>query len=324
MDKRVLVTGIGGNVGQGIIRNIRKTKYPIYIVGCNIENFSSGNHLCDSFYKVPYAYERDYISTIVQIVKNEKIDLIIPSTDFEVYYLSAHASKLDTIVASSDSSIAEIYLDKYLTYLYHKKCNIPFADTCLPSDFVGQYAEYIAKPRKGRGSRGIFINPKEIDQFSDEEYLIQRLTKGNEITTAFYVTKNGCFHGSITMERSLVNGTTNDCRVVFDYDKQITPVLDTMIKHGNIRGAANLQSIVTKDGEIVPFEVNCRISGTNSIRSNFGFEDVKYTLQEYLFNEAPDFPQVTKGIATRILMDVIYPGVDSYNDCISNKNHFLF
>jgi len=56
MDKKiVLVTGIGGNVGQGILRNILKTKFPIRIVGCNVADFSAGNHLCDSFYKVPFA-----------------------------------------------------------------------------------------------------------------------------------------------------------------------------------------------------------------------------------------------------------------------------
>lgn len=88
VEKRVLVTGIGGNVGQGIIRNIKATSFNIKVVGTNIDDFSAGNHLCDVFYKVPYAYDENYISTIKLIVEKETIDLILPATDFEVFYLS--------------------------------------------------------------------------------------------------------------------------------------------------------------------------------------------------------------------------------------------
>jgi carbamoyl-phosphate synthase large subunit len=95
-----------------------------------------------------------------------------------------------------------------------------------------------------------------------------------------------------------------------------------MIGNTNLIGAANLQSIVTENGDIFPFEVNCRISGTNSIRSNFGFKDVEYTLQEYLYNDKPDQPQITNGVAVRILMDVIYPGKDSFADCKDRSSEF--
>jgi len=324
MVQKVLVTGIGGNVGQGIIRNIRKTKYPIFVVGCNSDDFSAGNHLCNAFYKVPYAYEHDYIPTIIDIIKKEDIDLIIPSTDFEIFYLSENISVLNTVVAVSNTFSTKIYLDKYLTYLHHKQCNIPFAESCLPSEFNDQFQEYIVKPRKGRGSRGIFINPSEVSQFSDEDYLVQQLIKGKEITTAFYVTKENNILGYITLERQLVNGYTNECKVIFHYDQQIQNILNSIVKNGTIRGSANLQSIVTEEGDIIPFEVNCRISGTNSIRSHFGFEDVKYTLQEYLYGIKPDIPVIKSGVAMRILMDVIYTDVQRIEECVNNNNYILF
>ena len=40
MEKRtVLVTGIGGNVGQGILRNIRSLNLPIRLIGTDIIDF---------------------------------------------------------------------------------------------------------------------------------------------------------------------------------------------------------------------------------------------------------------------------------------------
>jgi len=305
--KKVLVTGIGGNVGQGIIRNIRATNFPIEVVGSNVLAFSAGNHLCDKFYLTPYAFEKNYVDTIIDIVKREKIDLIIPSTDYEVYYLAKFRDQIPCQVAASDAETAEIYLDKYKTFLHHKKYGIPFAAAYLPSEYKGELKEYIVKPREGRGSRGLYINPEFPDRFTDE-YMVQDLYKGSEITTAFYVNKNNELHGFINLERQLDNGATNECRVDKNHDRKLEEILLKIINSTKIKGSANLQSIVTAEGEIVPFEVNCRISGTNSIRSNFGFEDVKYTLEEFLYDIPLSKPLIINGVAVRILMDVIYPG----------------
>jgi carbamoyl-phosphate synthase large subunit len=304
--KTVLVTGIGGNVGQGILRNIAALNLDIRIVGTDIATFTAGNHLCHATYQVPYAVDASYIPRINDIIIKEKVDLILPSTDYEVYILSKNQDIVKAFVLASDADIAEMYLDKYKSYIHHAQLGIPFAKSWLPIDYDNSEKEIIAKPREGRGSRGILINP-ENPQLLGDDYLIQPLLKGKEITTAVYVNRNGNFHGMITMERELTNGTTSKCQVVFDYDAQLKKMIDTMIAHGGLKGSFNIQSIVTETGDIVPFEVNCRISGTNSIRHNLGFQDVKYAIQEYLYHQNPDAVAVKKGFAVRILMDVIYP-----------------
>lgn len=326
MEKRkILVTGIGGNVAQGIIRNIRNCYNDIYIVGSNIFDFSAGNHLVDKFYKVSYADSDHYIGEIGEIVEKEKIELIIPSTDLEIYYLSLNRSKINCKIASSSANTAHIYLDKYQSYLHHKQHDIPFAETLKPSNYKNQFKDVILKPILGRGSRGILINPQNISTFSDQDYLVQKLYFGIEITTAFYVTQNNYLHGLITLVRKLENGMTVETYVETKYDDKIKTILEKIILNSEIRGSANLQSIVTDDGDIIPFEMNCRISGTNSIRSNFGFEDVKYTLQEYLFNEKLDIPLISKGIAVRIMMDVIYPNASSILECQdASSTHYIY
>ena len=325
MAKRILVTGIGGNVGQGVIRNIRNTTFDIVVVGTNITAFSAGNHLCDIFYEVPYAYEESYLSSIINIVENEKIDLIIPTTDYEVYYLSKFTNKISCEIAVSEFETASFFLDKYLTANHLDHNNISFAKSYLPSDYNDEFSDIILKPRKGRGSRGIQINPLEYKTYSDEEYMIQKLHKGKEITVAFYVTKTKKLHGFITLERVLENGTTTHCKVIPDYNKKLEIMLLKLIETSDIKGAANLQAIVDVNGDIIPFEINCRISGTNSIRSNFGFEDVKYTLQEWLFDMDPEEPSVREGIATRILMDVIYTDVKAFEEAKDNSaNSYIY
>lgn len=316
MHKNVLVTGIGGIVGQGILRNIVHLNYDISLVGTNTDLISAGNHLCRSVYQVPFSTEPNYIDVIKDISKKESIDLIIPSTDYEIFYLALAKDMLPPI-ACSEAEVAKIFLNKYLTWQAFNQNNIPFAVTKLPSHNWEEFSDIIVKPAEGRGSRNIFINPKNPRDFSDE-YIIQKLYKGTEITTAFYITRDGEFLGQITMERTLASGATNQCSVTFDYDEKIEAIIIKILQTFNIRGAINIQSIVTLERDIIPFEINARISGTNSIRSQFGFEDVRYTIEEYLFNKKPAKPIIRRGSAIRILMDLIYP--DVLLDKIKNKN----
>lgn len=322
MEKRtVLVTGVGGNVGQGVLRNIADLNYNIKIVGTNIEAFSAGNHLCDSTYLVPYAYSENYILEINKIVQKENVELIIPTTDYEIYYLAKNKELLNTKIAASNHSISKIYLDKYLTYLHFKKLNIPFAQSWLPSEYVSLEEEIIVKPREGRGSRGIHINPPNPKNFDDTN-LIQKLYRGKEITTSFYVKKDGNLHGLFTMERELSNGATSKSKTTTEYDSELLYIINEMIKDEGLKGSINLQSIVTSSNQIMPFEVNCRISGTNSIRHNLGFQDVKYTLEEYLFDKEPSVIKTKKGIAVRLLYDVIYMDEVDENQLNNNKSNF--
>ena len=110
--------------------------------------------------------------------------------------------------------------------------------------------------------------------------------------------------------------------MVDEYDREMKNILENLIENSEIRGAANIQAIVNENGEIVPFEINCRISGTNSIRSNFGFEDVKYTLEEWLYERSISAPKIKKGIATRILMDVIYENLSDFSEAQTNNTPY--
>jgi carbamoyl-phosphate synthase large subunit len=322
--KTVIVTGIGGNVGQGILRNIRSSFPEVKIIGLDIASFTPGNYLCDKSYQVPYAFAPEYIPSIQDIVDSEKVNLIIPSTDYEVFFLSLNREVLGANVAASEPWIAKIYLDKYLSYQHHSTLGIPFAKSWLPGEYDFSETSIIAKPREGRGSRGIIINPAN-PALLGEDYMIQPYVEGTEITTAVYINRSNEIHGIFTMERELQNGTTSKSKVIFEYDEQLEGIISKMIKPMALHGSFNIQSIVTSAGEIVPFEINCRISGTNSIRHNLGFQDVKYTLQEYLFNETPDRPKPIRGIATRILLDVIYPGAQTEESCLNNtSNYFIF
>lgn len=302
----ILVTGIGGVVGQGILKNIRNEYDDLHLVGTNVVPVSGGNFLCNQVYQVPYGDHSDYLRQVLMIIEKEEVDLIIPSTDLESYVLGENQSLIPIPVATSASEVTKICLDKYHTHNAFLAYSIPFAPSCLPSEYQGQWDSVIVKPRQGRGSRGIHINPADMHEF-DDTYLVQKLFEGDEITTACYITQRREVHSMITLSRELDSGNTSKAEVTFDYDDKLKPIVETMVSNFEFRGSINIQSIVSPEG-IVPFEINCRISGTNSIRSHFGFKDVKWTLQEWLLQEAIDRPVITSGCAIRVINDLIYPG----------------
>lgn len=322
MVKKILVTGIGGNVAHGVIRTISSLGYDVSLVGIDVKAVSGGNHLCDKTFQVPFSSSANYIPAIIKICKKEKIDLIIPTTDHETYYLALAKEKLPTL-ASSDADVAHTFLNKYKTWLALKKLSIPFAETRLPSEYKNEFKEIIVKPAEGVGSKGIQINPKNPKSFPDS-YIIQKLYKGKEITTAFYVTKQRKLLGDITLARFLYHGTTTICEVIFKYDNALKKIIKKIMDNFNIKGSCDIQSIVTSEGEVIPFELNCRLSGTNSIRGQFGFEDVKYTLDEYLFNKKPKKPNIKKGSAIKIWIDVIYPNVSLKDIKDKSTKHYIF
>lgn len=307
MSKSILITGIGGNVGYGILKNIR-TYYPgmFRLIGTNTVFISPGNHLCEEVYEVPFSTDPSYIDVIKNICTKHEIALVIPSTDLESYILSDNASVLPP-VAASPAAVNKIFLDKYSSYIEMQRLGLPFAQSILPSAYQNEFVEYIVKPRDGRGSRDIHVNPEQPGSF-DDSFVVQPLLKGPEITTAFYITQDGNLHGHITMSRKLSSGATSQCEVTFDHDEEMETYIRKLITHIPVRGACNIQSMVTSNG-IVPFEVNCRISGTNSIRSHFGFKDVCYSIDELLLNKHPEPVQIQAGAAVRILYDIIYPGM---------------
>lgn len=306
MKKSIIVTGIGGVVGQGILRNIVDLALDVDIIGVNVTKVSSGNYLCNRVYEVPFSYDNAYIPAMLEICKKENAALIIPSTDYESFYLAENEALFDCHVAASAAEITKMCLDKFSNYKGFSNYDIPFAQSVLPSAYTGQFNTCIVKPREGRGSRNIFINPTKPESF-DDTYVVQEYLEGPEITTTFYVRKDGTLHGLITFVRELEQGNTAKAEVVSDYDEEMQNIIRKMLLHYHFRGSCNIQSRVTANG-IIPFEINCRISGTNSIRSQFGFKDVAYTVQEYFLNETPEAPSVQPGTALRVMLDIIYPG----------------
>lgn len=307
MPASVLVTGIGGNVGQGVLRILRAIDLDLTLIGTNTRELSAGNHLCDIVHCVPPAVDPSYPAALRRLCAEHGVALVIPCTDDESVQ-AGRAMAGAVPVAGSDPETSEVFFDKLETARALAAAKVPFAPACLPSEYAGQFDNLIVKPRTGRGSRDIARNPPDPRAF-DDSYLVQRLIAGSEITSGFYVRPDGALHGVISFDRELdATGTTVRCHVTHAHDGAVLDILQSLLRAFPIRGCCNVQSIVASDGSVWPFEVNCRVSGTASIRHALGFRDVEWMVRELLLGEPPpSVAPIRKGTALRMLVDVVYP-----------------
>ena len=319
----LLVTGIGGNVGQGVVRVIRDLLPDAQIIGTNTRHISGGSHLCDEVLEVPQGNTEDYLEIMATIGTAHGVELIFPCTDLETAVLSAAGSRVAATVCSPPETCRAFH-DKFETSRVLSRAGVAFAESFLPSEYEGQFEGTVVKPRTGRGSRDVHRDPPNPTEF-DDSFVVQRRYVGTEITVAFYVLQTGEMHGLLALQRELsLDGTTVFCETTHRYDDALAEVIAGMTAALPIRGPCNLQVIADEHGDIHPFEVNCRFSGTTSIRHHFGYRDVEWALQEHLEGRRPSEMVLRAGAAARVLMDVIYP--DTGLAGIKNRRtpHILF
>ena len=183
----ILLLSAGGPSCHGVIKSLRDIKFQGKIISIDSNKMSAGFYLSDVHYVVPKAFDEDYISVLLNIVKKEHIDLILPTSSNEIITISKHSHFFDSLgvqLFMSDYESIMICTDKLKFY---EKCRDKFPlpktnDRCDIDDLP-----LFAKPKiHSAGSRGV----KVIEELSDinclnhkkYEYIFQEYLPGLEYT----------------------------------------------------------------------------------------------------------------------------------------------
>ncbi len=272
----VLLTGVGSTTAISVIKGLKKqNEYEIFIVGIDIfdENDIAGSKFCNKFFMVPPAVnETEYISKLLDIIKNESIDILIPIIDIELEVIAKNINKFKNIfiLLSTYETIINCN-DKLKTYEFFKKFKIPTLETVFLEnldDFANKVSEkkisypFIIKPRKGVSSRDVYEirNLEENNLIKRlEEPIIQEKGYGDEYTIDIF--------GDGKRLISAVPRIRIETRSGISY-KGKTVKNETLIKYSEMIyrelkfiGPANLQCFVN-DGNVKFFDINPRFSGS--------------------------------------------------------------
>jgi biotin carboxylase len=110
---RLLFTNAGNAPSNNLARSLRTGAGPVFIVGCNDDQFALKKSDADRHYLVPPANHPEWAQTLQWIVETECLDLIIPTVDSDVEDLSRARSRLGEYLFLPRASVVEICRDKY-------------------------------------------------------------------------------------------------------------------------------------------------------------------------------------------------------------------
>ena len=84
MNKVILITGIGGDISQGVATILRENRPDLRLIGVDIHSQHGGHLFVDQFALVPKASAPDYMDTLKAIVRKYSVDIVIPMSEPEL------------------------------------------------------------------------------------------------------------------------------------------------------------------------------------------------------------------------------------------------
>ncbi len=311
----ILVTGVGAIIGYGIIQSLKKSQLPLHIVGIDIYQDAYGTSVADAFYQGVLASSPDFIGFINEIVAKEKIDLIIPGIEQDLYALYLNKEKIAAKVVMNNDLCISLSKDKWETYSYlQQHSGLDLIPTLKEATFdecthtLG--LPFLLKPRSSYASKGIHTisNQREFDFYTEnkmEEIIFQKITgtMNEEFTVSVFGDGNGGFFDRITLKRSLSGeGATSKATVV--ENPEIENYVNQLVKILKPIGPTNIQ-LRLENGKPYLLEINPRISSACSLRTAFGYNEPEMCVNYFLL-DAPIQPQPKKkGNAVRFIADYI-------------------
>jgi carbamoyl-phosphate synthase large subunit len=260
----ILVTGAGGAAGVTVIRALMKAGHRV--VAVDRDPLAVGLRLADASQMIPSADDPQFSSFVCKLSLHQGVKGVISTIAEEMPSLSSHRALFDNERIATwfpERGVVQACIDKWLFHLEAKAAGLPVPPTNIASA-EGVPRPWIVKPRFGRGSRDIMW----VDTPEDLAWalgripnpLVQSRLSGEEFTVDALVTRDGTLAGAVPRWRIATRGGITTKGETFANDALIR-LVENLLRELALRGAANVQGFVSREGAIMFTEVNPRFSG---------------------------------------------------------------
>lgn len=284
---KILVTGVAGDIGNGIGRILKGAGFVERLIGCDIHGEHMGGFIFDGCEIVPKASSPDYIDALQTLTGKAGLDAIVVTSEPELRFFSGLAGNgvlNDLPLVMANQASMEIGFDKLKTAEYVAGLGFPAPWTRPVAQDVPVSYPCVLKSRFGAGNQGVYIvkDAKLANAYQTlfPDYVWQEYMPDddNEYTCGVY----GCADGeirTIIFRRRLVSGVTGYAELV--QNVAIESLCVAVGKALNLRGSINIQLRLSARGPMI-FEINPRFSSTVVFRHKVGFTDLLWSLQEQI------------------------------------------
>ncbi|WP_313804068.1 ATP-grasp domain-containing protein [Sphingobium sp.] len=318
---KILVTGAGAVLGQGIIKSLRQSTLDCRVIAADPNPLSPGLYWADGAYRLPLANDPAFGDRIHQLLDRERPDAVLVGTDVELSYFAAERHRLealfDTHVLVSDPRVVAIADDKLETARFFERAGLPHPASAAAEDEEAVEAliaavgfPLVVKPRIGARSVGVSLVQDRA------ELALARKGRGGLVIqqcvgdpdcefTASTLVFDGEVQASIVMRRDLRDGNTYRA-YTGDYP-ELNAQVRLLGRALRPHGPANFQFRTDAGGTPRVFEINARFSGTTPLRAMAGFNEVEMCVRKLLHDTPIVQPPVRSGVILRYLDEMFVP-----------------
>jgi hypothetical protein len=166
LDIRVLITGAGTGSSGNLVRALRAMTPPPVIVGVNHDRFTLKQSLADVNYLCPRYDTHQFVDSVLEIVKQESINVVMPTDDDAVKAFSETRDRFPVELFLPRRETIELCQDKYALNVFLRRRTIPAplayevrALRDLERIFAGFSRDGLLWCRARRGSRSLAATP---------------------------------------------------------------------------------------------------------------------------------------------------------------------
>ncbi len=283
----VLVTGIGGDIGQGVAAVLRDAHPEWRLLGMDIHSRHGGEHFVDAWHLAPRVPDPSYDTWLDELVAREGVTLVIPTSEAELIHFATtgRRSSGNASLLMPPANVVTLGSDKLATNQLLASIGVARPWT-IPVEDLDHGATValpcIYKTRRGAGSKGVFLCESLDDITFHRRHhpfavLQERLEPADrEVTCGVFRDRHGRT-AVVQLLRSLVGGFTGWAEVIDD--PAVTDQCRRVAEALDLRGAVNLQLRITEAGPRI-FEMNPRFSSTVLMRHLLGFRDLVWMIDD--------------------------------------------
>ena len=312
---RVLVTAAGSDIGIGAMQSLMKADHTVIAVDMNPH--SAGLHMADVGTTVPPATHHHWPAVMAEVVRDHKVDVVVPLVDDELRELDRLQEALwDEIpILVPRIGLVQQTLDKYESYKLLSDMDFPVPETCLLSEMThfsdDDFPRFI-KPRFGHGSRGTHLahSLEEANSFAEQsgydrdQLIIQEFIKGIEYSSNVTVTRDNRLLSVVIKETPIkrgmtVWGITRKNPVLKESCVQIYEKLEP-------GGPMNVQQMLSDDGTPYVLEINPRFSGSSCLNVEAGVNEFDLLVRDAVGESVEPITEYDSGLGMIRYTNQIY------------------
>jgi carbamoyl-phosphate synthase large subunit len=129
MKRRLLITGAGTGASGNLMRSLRAGDPSLFLVGCHHDRFTLKLSSADRNYLTPAPKVPDFAAALRRIIRTEKIDLLIPSSDADVMLISRLRRRIPCRLFLPRRATIELCQDKYRLTAFLRSRGVPVPAT---------------------------------------------------------------------------------------------------------------------------------------------------------------------------------------------------